>query len=135
MLAWLMCISRASRPLGRRPETGGTCGSGSCVLALDVPEDFLDHHRVFDTRDDLDGTAAVLANFDVDVTYRDVGQGREQDAEALNTRFKRCAQVIAARRLAGVAFSDLCDALALLPLPRLTGITRARCPLFGAKTP
>ncbi len=26
-------------------------------------------------------------------------------------------------------------ALALLPLPRLAGVTRARCALFGAKTP
>ncbi len=53
----------------------------------------------------------------------------------LNTRFRRCAQVIAARRSAGVASSDPCDALALLPLSRLAGVTRARCPLFGAKTP
>ena len=43
-------------------------------------------------------TAAAVAGLDVDVAYRDVGQGREQDAEALNTRFKRCAQVMAARR-------------------------------------
>ena len=38
---------------------------------------------------------AAVADLDVDVAYRDVGQGREQDAEALNTRFRRCAQVIA----------------------------------------
>jgi len=35
--------------------------------------------------------AAPVADLDVDAAYRDVGQGREQDAEALKTRFKRCA--------------------------------------------
>ncbi|MFT4584370.1 MAG: hypothetical protein ACI915_001900 [Gammaproteobacteria bacterium] len=65
--------------------------SHCCVFALKVPEDLLNHHRIFDARDDLDVATAVLAGLDVDVTYRDVGQGREQDAEALKTRFRRCA--------------------------------------------
>jgi len=42
--------------------------------------------------------AAAFADLDVDVAYMDVGQVREQDAEALNTRFRRCAQIMAARR-------------------------------------
>jgi hypothetical protein len=53
----------------------------------------------------------------------------------LKTRFRRCAQVMAARRLAGVRSSDASAVLALLPLPRLAGVTRARCALLGAKTP
>ena len=67
------------------------------VFAVQVGEDLLDHHRIFDAGKDLDlATAAALA--DLDVAYRDVGQRREQDAEALKTRFKRCAQVMAAWR-------------------------------------
>jgi hypothetical protein len=65
--------------------------SSGCVFAFEVSEDLLDHRRFFDAGDDLDVTAAVLAGLDVDVTYRDVGQGREQDAEALKTRFRGCA--------------------------------------------
>ncbi len=69
----------------------------------------------------------------------------------LKTRFRRCAQVaalahpcargisasmhvMAARRSAGVR-SSVAAALALLPLPRLAGVTRARCALLGANTP
>ena len=65
--------------------------SHCCVFAFEVPEDLINYHWIFDAGDDLDVTAAVLAGLDVDVTYRDVGQGREQDAEALKTRFRRCA--------------------------------------------
>jgi hypothetical protein len=53
----------------------------------------------------------------------------------LNTRFRRCAQVIAARRSAGVGPSVASDTLACLPLPRLPGVTRARWVLLGANTP
>jgi len=49
----------------------------------------------------------------------------------LNTRLRRCAQVMAARRSAGLVSSGACEALALLPLPRLAGVTRARCALLG----
>ena len=42
-----------------------------------------------DTGDDFDGAAALVAGFDIDLAYMDVGKGREQDAEALKTRFKR----------------------------------------------
>ena len=53
-------------------------GMGS-VFAVQVGENLLDHHRVFDAGDDLYGATAAFADFDVDVAYRDVGQGREQE--------------------------------------------------------
>lgn len=52
-----------------------------------------------------------------------------------NTRFRRCAQVIAARRSAGVGSSKSAVVACWPPLPRLAGVTCARCLLFGAKTP
>ncbi len=51
----------------------------------------------------------------------------------LNTRFRRCAQLIEARRCAGVDGPSV--TLALLPLPRFAGVTNARCLLLGANTP
>jgi hypothetical protein len=50
----------------------------------------------------------------------------------LNTRFKRCAQVMAARRSAGVGGSS--DTLAWFPLPRFAGVTNARYWPLGANT-
>ena len=52
-------------------------------------ENLVDHQGVFDTGDDFDRTSTLGAGFYVDIAYRDVGKGREQDAEALNTRFSR----------------------------------------------
>lgn len=52
-----------------------------------------------------------------------------------NTRFRRCAQVIAARRSAGVRSSGSAVVAYRPPLPRLAGVTRARCLLLGANTP
>ena len=60
-----------------------------CGLPIQVGENLVDHHRVFDTGDDFDRTTTLGAGFYVDITYRDVGKSREQDAEALNTRFSR----------------------------------------------
>ena len=51
------------------------------------------------------------------------------------TRFKRCAQVMEARRSAGVLSSNSFDVVLSLPFPRLPGVTCARCLLFGANTP
>jgi hypothetical protein len=82
-----------------------------------VPEDLLDHHRIVDAGDDLNLAAAALAGLDVDI---------EHPLQA--SRLK----LMAARRSAGVVSSV---ALALLPLSRLAGVTRARCALLGAKTP
>jgi hypothetical protein len=42
-----------------------------------------------DKGDDFDRTTTLGAGFYVDIAYRDVGKGRAQDAEALNTRFNR----------------------------------------------
>ena len=52
-----------------------------------------------------------------------------------NTRFRPCAQVIAARRSAGVGASVSAGSACRPPLPRLAGVTRARYLLFGANTP
>ena len=71
-------------------------GGGFLFLVAEVSEDPVDDRLIFDAGDDLDGTATAGAGFDVDVAYMDVGQGREQDAEALKTRLRRCAHVIAA---------------------------------------
>jgi len=51
------------------------------------------------------------------------------------TRLRRCAQVIAARRSAGVRSSGSAVVACRPPLPRLAGVTRARCLLLGANTP
>jgi hypothetical protein len=52
-----------------------------------------------------------------------------------NTRLRRYAQVIAARRSAGVRSSVWAAACSLAPLPRPALVTRARCALVGANTP
>ena len=51
----------------------------------------------------------------------------------LKTRFSRCAQVMAARRSACVWCCA--STRACCHLPRLAGVTRARCLLLGANTP
>jgi len=51
------------------------------------------------------------------------------------TRFSRCAQVIAARRSAGVFSCPSSKALGWAPLPRFAGVTAARSRLLGANTP
>ena len=100
---------------------------------------FLNGHRVFHTSDDMHGRInaagagmrrsgdlhwplAFLTDLDVDMAYRDVGQGREQDAEALNTRFSLCCQVIAACRSAAVFSSQARGSCSFRPLPRLAGV-------------
>jgi len=54
-------------------------------------ENLSDDDRVFDTRDHFDATTTLGAGLDINLAYIDVGKGREQDAEALNTRFRRWA--------------------------------------------
>ena len=51
------------------------------------------------------------------------------------TRLSRCAQLIEARRSAGVRSSASPFEVRWLPLRRLAGGTRARYGLVGAKTP
>ncbi len=48
-----------------------------------------------------------------------------------NTLFNRCAQVMADRRSVAVLS---CPIAIRPPLPRLAGVTRIRCLLFGANT-
>ena len=52
--------------------------------------------------------------------------GCPADLSMLNTRLRRCAQVIDARRSAGVGSSESPCARRLPPLPRLAGVTHAR---------
>ena len=52
-----------------------------------------------------------------------------------NTRFSRCAQVIADRRCAGMLSCCSAEVFGLAPFPRFAGVTDARCLLFGANTP
>ena len=82
--------------------------------------DLLDQRRVFDAGDDAHRPAAHRAGLDVDAEH------------ALG---ERCAQVIAARRSAGVLGSVWAAAWPDAPLPRPAWVTCARCALFGANTP
>ena len=61
-------------------------------------------------------------------------QSRQVSTSMLNTRLSRCAQIIDMLRCAGV-FSSCSSATFCRPLPRLAGVTQARCLLFGANTP
>lgn len=74
-------------------------------------------------------TAIGLIAALVGQTRADEGSGQARRsaaaAQSLNTRFSRCAQLMAVRRSAGVGGSS--DALILFPLPRLAGVIRARC--------
>jgi hypothetical protein len=89
------------------------------LFALEVGQNLLNHQRIFDAGDDLDVVAAGLAGLDVDVEYA---------LEALRLR------LMAARRSAGEVSSGAFDAFALLPLPRLVGVTRARWALLEVNT-
>jgi len=55
----------------------------------------------------------------------DVGKGCELGAEALKTRFSRCAQVIAAWRSAG-DLSEHSSSGSFLVCPRFAGVTCSR---------
>ena len=109
------------------PALGQRTGLVGLGFLLQMAEYLLDDHRVFNAGDDLDGATAFNAGLDIDVA-----SGR---LLLVNTRLRRCAQVIAACRSTGVRASASSCARRLLPLPRFAGVTRARCLLFGAKTP
>lgn len=76
-----------------------------------------------------------ITPFQADIAYMDAGKGREQNAVALNTRCRRCAQVIPLFFAKHVSASLTCSINFLLPLPRCAGVTKTRCLLFGARTP
>ncbi len=67
------------------------------------------------------------------MTFMAPPQPLQVSMSILKTRLSRCAHVIDARRCAGVAGSSA--TLTLLPLPRFSGVTNARCRLLGANTP
>ena len=54
-------------------------------------EDLDDGGWIFNSGDDLEIAVTVGAGQYVDVAYKDVGEEREQDAEALNTRLSSLA--------------------------------------------
>ena len=60
-------------------------------------------------------------------------QSAQVSMSTRHTRLRRCAQVIAAGRSAGVLSSV--RAWGVAPLPRPARVTRARCRLCGANTP
>lgn len=60
-------------------------------------------------------------------------QAGQVSMSILNTRFRRCAQIMDARRSADVC--DSSDTFSLFPLPRAAFVTNARCLLLGANTP
>jgi len=104
------------RPSGR-PLPGSFCRG---AFLIEVGEELLDHHRVRDTGDHLDRPAAGPAGLDVDAKYL---------LQALRLK------LIEARRSAGECSPESPVEERWLPLPRLAGLTRARCRLFGATTP
>ena len=90
-------------------------------------EDLLDHHRIVNAGDDPDRPAAFPAGLDVDIEH-------PLETSPPGAYFW-CAQLIDTRRSAGVCSWPASVALGLFPLPRLAGVTAARCLLFGANTP
>ena len=68
------------------------------------------------------------------ITFTFLPQISHTSISMLNTRFRRCAQVIPCF-FANVVFSCISGSICLLPpLPRCAGVTSTRCLLFGART-
>jgi len=106
--------------LGRRPVGRPPRGFGLSRIRIQVGEALLDHHRVLDTRNDPLWPATGRARLDFDA---------EDPLQVLRLR------PLAARRSAGVGSSTFSLAPPWRPRPRLAGVTRERCLLFGANTP
>lgn len=80
---------------------------------------------------DTQGTDTFESESSMQATVRTAPPEAEQvSMSMLNTRFKRCSQVIEARRSAAVGSSASAAATASPPLPRPAGVTRARYPLL-----
>jgi len=103
------------RPARRQP--GSFCRG---AFLIEVGEELLDHHRVLDAGDDFERPAAGPTGLDVDAKY---------PLQPLRLK------LIEARRSAGVGSPGSLVEERWLPWPRLAGLTRARCRLFGATTP
>ena len=121
--------------LWRCPALGESVGFRRGCLFRQVREYLLDNLRIFDAGNDPDGSTAFTASLYINVAYKEVGKGREQGAVASKTRFSRCAHDMAARRSNGAFSSPSPTCSGLFPFPRLAGVTKARCLLFGANTP
>jgi len=142
--AGLSSVSVEQARLRRPPAGRQSRGFYRRALLVEVGEDLLDHQRILDAGNDPDGATAGSADLDVDVD-QSAGQpictavgclsGCDTGKCRMHTRFKRCAQLIDARRSLGVFSSPSAHALGGLPLPRFAGVTRARCLLLGAKAP
>jgi|GEM_PF-1761727 hypothetical protein len=113
--------------LGRRPATRPSGSFRRGAFLIEVGEDLLDHHRIVNAGDDPHRPAAFPAGLDVDIEH-------PLETSPPGAYFW-CAQLIDTRRSAGVCSWPASVALGLFPLPRLAGVTAARCLLFGANTP
>jgi len=106
-----------------------------------VGEDLLDHHRIVDAGDDPHRPAAFTAGLDVDIKHplETSPPGAyfwcAQLIEKVRPGTGREAGLGHTRRSAAVCSWPASVALGLFPLPRLAGVTAARCLLFGANTP
>lgn len=118
------CLAQAGASIeqadGRRLPFGQPSRLLRSVLLAEGGEHFLDHHRSIEAGDPFHRAAACVAGLDVD---------SEPALQVLRPR------LMAARRSAGVFSSLSLSEGRLFPLPRLAGVTRARCLLFGANTP
>jgi len=124
--------------LRRRAGEGSEAQGRGLRSSVEVLKDLLDHGRIFNARDHLDRTAAVLAGLDIDIDQiagsdleqpQAGPQGGGQDARS-NTRFNRWAHVIETWG-AGAGSSGL----SAPRRPRLAGVTCSLNRWFGAKTP
>ena len=113
--------------LGRRPAPRLPGSFRRGIFLIEVGENLLDHHRIVDAGDDPHRPAAFTAGLDVDIEH-------PLETSPPGAYFW-CAQFIDARRSAGVCSWPASVALGFFPLPRLAGVTAARCLLFGANTP
>ena len=136
-------LSGKQAGLGWRPRRWSTSGGMASVFACQVGQYVLDHHRVFNASDDLDVAAAALAGLIGHIPVPARFAAVYDCANRLSCRFVNInvehafealrLKLMATRRPAGVVFSVACDAPAVLPWPRLEGVTRARCALLGAQ--
>ena len=106
-----------------RPQTCWRQGK----LFLQMGENLINDHWIFNAGDDPHRPAAFTAGLDVDIKH-------PLETSPPGAYFW-CAQFIDARRSAGVCSWPASVALGFFPLPRLAGVTAARCLLFGANTP
>ena len=110
---------------------------------IQVGQYLLDHPGILDAGDDPDrpttGRACSSGTSLCPTASRQraavqIGCPADLSMSMPNTRFRRCAQLMAARRCAGASSTPASVDSGLLALPRFAGVTTARCLLFGANT-